>query len=167
MPNKINNSSSKQKLIIYIVLTIVTLAVYWQVHQFDFVNFDDNLLVFENNHIQSRINADAIRWAFTANQANLWSPLLWLSLILDYQFYGMNAGGYHVTNLILHILSALLLFGFFNRMTKAIWPSTFVAAVFALHPMHVESVAWVTERKDVLSAFFWILTLCLYVRFTE
>ena len=87
--------------------------------------------------------------------------------MLDYQFHGLNAGGYHVTNLILHILSTLLLFWLFNRMTGAIWKSAFVAALFALHPLHVESVAWIAERKDALSAFFWILTLCMYVRYTE
>ena len=94
-------------------------------------------------------------------------PLTWLSLMFDYQLYGLNAGGYHLTNLILHILSTLLLFWLFNRMTGAIWKSAFVAAVFALHPLHVESVAWIAERKDVLSAFFWMLTLCLYVYYTE
>ncbi len=87
--------------------------------------------------------------------------------MLDYQLYGLNAGGYHLTNLILHILSALFLFWLFNRMTGAVWKSAFVAAIFALHPLHVESVAWISERKDVLSAFFWMLTLCLYVYYTE
>jgi hypothetical protein len=87
--------------------------------------------------------------------------------MLDYQLHGLNAGGYHLTNLILHVMSALLLFWLFNRMTGAIWRSAFVAALFALHPLHVESVAWIAERKDVLSAFFWMLTLCLYVYYTE
>ena len=87
--------------------------------------------------------------------------------MFDYQLYGLNAGGYHVTNLILHILSTLLLFWLFNRMTGEIWKSAFVAALFALHPLHVESVAWIAKRKDVLSAFFWMLTLCLYVYYTE
>ena len=87
--------------------------------------------------------------------------------MVDYQLYGLNAGGYHLTNLILHILSTLLLFWLFNRMTGAIWKSAFVAALFALHPLHVESVAWIAERKDVLSAFFWMLTLCFYVYYTE
>ena len=99
--------------------------------------------------------------------SDFWHPLTWLSFMFDYQLYGLNAGGYHVTNLILHILSALLLFWLFNRMTKEIWKSAFVAAFFALHPLHVESVAWISERKDVLSAFFWMLTLCLYVYYTE
>ena len=154
-------------MIVYITLVIVTLAVYWQVNHYDFINLDDNIYVTENINIQSGITPDAIRWAFSTTYAEFWHPLTWLSLMFDYQFYGLKAGGYHLTNLILHILSTLLLFWLFNRMTQALWPSAFVAAVFALHPLHVESVAWISERKDVLSAFFWMLTLCLYVYYTE
>ena len=167
MLNKINISSDRQKLIVYIVLTVVTLAVFWQVNQYDFINFDDQVYVTENTHIQSGITLDGFRWAFSTKYLGLWNPLVWLSLMFDYQLHGLNAGGYHLTNLILHIMSALLLFWLFNRMTGAIWKSAFVAALFALHPLHVESVAWIAERKDVLSAFFWMLTLCLYVYYTE
>jgi tetratricopeptide (TPR) repeat protein len=145
---------------------VVTLAVFWQVNQFDFV-FDDVAYVTENIHIQSGITLDGFRWAFSTKYTGLWNPLVWLSLMVDYQLYGLNAGGYHLTNRILHILSTLLLFWLFNRMTGAIWRSAFVAALFALHPLHVESVAYIAERKDVLGAFFWILTLCLYVYYTE
>jgi len=145
----------------------VTLAVYWQVNQFDFVNIDDEIYVTQNSRVQSGITLDGFRWTFFTTYAQFWHPLTWLSLMFDYQLYGLNAGGYHLTNLILHILSALLLFWLFNRMTGAVWKSAFVAAVFALHPLHVESVAWIAERKDVLSAFFWMLTLCLYVYYTE
>jgi tetratricopeptide (TPR) repeat protein len=166
MLNKINISPDRQKLIVYLVLIVVTFAVFWQVHQYDFINFDDNYYVTGNRVVQSGITMDGFYWAFTATD-KLWTPLLWLSFMLDYQFYGLNAGAYHLTNLILHILSALLLFWLFNRMTGAIWKSAFVAALFALHPLHVESVAWIVERKDVLSAFFWMLTLCLYVYYTE
>jgi len=167
MLNKINISPKKQILIVYIVLAVVTLAVFWQVNQYEFVYFDDNIYVTENIHIQSGITLDGFLWAFSTTYAEFWHPLTWLSLMFDYQLYGLNAGGYHLTNLILHILSTLLLFWLFNRMTGAIWKSAFVAAIFALHPMHVESVAWIAERKDVLSAFFWMLTLCLYVYYTE
>ncbi|MEN6422263.1 MAG: tetratricopeptide repeat protein, partial [Smithella sp.] len=145
----------------------VTFAVYWQVHQFDFVNIDDPVYVTENGHIQSGVTLNGLRWAFTTTYAEFWHPLTWLSLMLDYQLFGLDPGGYHVTNLILHILSTLLLFWLFHRMTGAIWPSAFIAAFFALHPLHVESVAWIAERKDVLSAFFWLLTLCLYVHCVE
>ena len=167
MLNKINISPKRQKLIIYIVLTLVTLAVFWQVNKYDFVNGDDHVYVTENIHVQSGITLDGIRWAFSTTCSDFWHPLLWLSFMFDYQLHGLNAGGYHLTNLILHVLSTLLLFWLFNRMTGAVWRSAFVAALFALHPLHVESVAWINERKDVLSAFFWMLTLCLYVYYTE
>jgi protein O-mannosyl-transferase len=168
MTDKITNfSSGKQKLIVYIVLALVTFAVYWQVHNFDFINFDDVSYVIENPHIRSGITPEGFLWAFGTKYNDLWNPLLWHSFMVDYQLYGLNAGGYHVTNLILHIMSTLLLFWLFHRMTGAIWRSAFVAAVFALHPLHVESVVWVSERKDTLSAFFWMLTLCLYVWYTE
>jgi hypothetical protein len=166
MLNKINISPSKQKLIVYIVLTVVTLAVYWQVNRYDFVNFDDHFYVTENIHLRSGMTLEGFRWAST-RYFDLWTPLVLLSFIFDYQFHGLNAGGYHLTNLILHILSSLSLFWLFNRMTGEIWKSAFVATLFALHPLHVESVAWVSERKDVLSAFFWMLTLCFYVYYTE
>ena len=167
MLNKINISPDRQKLIVYIVLIVVTFAVFWQVNQYNFINFDDPGYVTENSHIQSGFTLDGFRWAFSTKDSGLWNPLVWLSLMFDYQLHGLNAGGYHLTNLILHVMSALLLFWLFNRMTGAIWKSAFVAAIFALHPLHVESVAWIAERKDVLSAFFWMLTLCLYVYYTE
>ncbi|MFZ3103433.1 MAG: glycosyltransferase family 39 protein [Smithella sp.] len=146
---------------------MATLAVFWQVNQYDFINIDDEVYATENLHVRSGITLDGLRWAFSTTYAEFWHPLTWLSLMLDYQLYGLNAGGYHLTNLILHILSTLLLFWLFNRMTGMIWRSAFVAALFALHPLHVESVAWIAERKDVLSAFFFMLTLCLYVYYTE
>ena len=167
MLNKINITSDKQKLIIYIVLILAVLAVYWQVNKCSFVNMDDYSYVTDNHHIQSGVTPDGIRWAFTTKFFGLWHPLIWLSFMFDYQLHGLNPGGYHLTNLILHILSTLLLFRLFCRMTGAIWKSAFVASLFALHPLHVESVAWIAERKDVLSAFFWMLTLCLYVYYTE
>jgi len=166
MLNKINISSKERILIVYIVLAIVTLAVYWQVNQYSFV-FDDTDYVTENSHVKSGITLEGFRWAFSTATQRLWNPLICLSLMFDYQLFCLNAGGYHMTNLILHILSTLLLLWLFNRMTGAIWKSAFVAALFAIHPLHVESVAWISERKDVLSAFFWMLTLCLYVYYTE
>lgn len=165
MLNKINISPKKQILIINIVLIVVTLAVFWQVNHHGFVNIDDDVYVRYNRHIRSGM--EGVRWALSTTYAEFWHPLTWFSLIFDYQLYGPNTGGYHLTNLILHILSTLLLFWLFNRMTGAIWKSFFVAALFALHPLHVESVAWISERKDVLSAFFWMMTLCLYVYYTE
>lgn len=158
---------NQKKLIIYIILVMITLAVYGQVHQFDFVDLDDFVYVSENLNIQSGITPSSIRWAFGTTYADFWHPLTWLSLMLDYEIYGLKAGGYHITNVIFHILSTLLLFWFLCRMTGDVWKSAFVAALFTLHPLHVESVAWVSERKDVLSTFFWMLTLSLYVYYTE
>jgi Tfp pilus assembly protein PilF len=157
----------KYTYVIFVFLIVTSCAAFGRIATNDFINFDDNVYVTENSYVQSGISLEGIRWAFSSKYFNLWLPFTWLSLMLDYQLYGLNAGGYHVTNLILHILSTLLLFWLFGRMTGAVWKSAFVAALFALHPLHVESVAWVSERKDVLSAFFWMLTLCLYVFYTE
>ncbi len=167
MPSKININPSLKRLIAYIVLSIVILAVYGQVSHFDFISLDDVVYVTQNSHIKAGITSYSIRWAFTTIYAGFWHPLTWLSLMLDYQIYGLHAYGYHLTNVILHILSTLLLFWLFHRMTGAFWQSFFVSAFFALHPLRVESVAWIAERKDVLSGFFWMLTLCLYVFYTE
>ena len=168
MLKKINITPKEQILIICILLAAVTLAVYWQVRHFDFVNFDDLNYITKNTHVQSGLTLEGIRWAFSTTSADyLWHPLIWLSLMLDYQLYGLHPGAYHMTNLILHILTTLLLFSLFHRMTGALWKSAFVAAFFALHPLHVESVAWIAERKDVLSAFFWMLTLYLYAYYAE
>ena len=160
-------NAQKKILIVYVVLIVSTLAVFWQLSHYNFISLDDNVYVTENSYIQSGITLDGIRWAFTTTHAEFWHPLTWLSLMFDYQLYGLNAGGYHLTNIILHIMSTLLLFWLFNRITGAIWRSAFIAGLFALHPLHVESVAWIAERKDVLSTFFWMLTLCLYAYYTE
>ncbi len=167
MLKDINTGTQKNRLIIHILLTVIVLAAYGQVYQFGFVNIDDSLYVTENSRVQSGITWKSFSWAFLTTYAEFWHPLTWLSLMLDHQLFGLNAGGYHVTNLILHILSTLMLFWLFDRMTKEVWKSAFVAALFAIHPLHVESVAWIGERKDILSAFFWMMTLCLYVYYTE
>lgn len=167
MLKKENLDPNKQKFIVYALLIVVILAVYWQVNQYDFINVNDDDYLTENSHVQAGLTVDGLYWAFSTFHAGFWHPLTWLSLMFDYQLYGLNAGGYHVTNLILHILSTLLLFWLFNRMMGNVWRGAFVAAFFALHPFHVESVAWIAERKDVLSAFFWMLSLCLYVYYTE
>lgn len=167
MLKKVNLSPDKQKLIVYALLIMVTLSVYGQVHHYDFINVNDDDYLTNNSHVQSGLTFNGLLWAFNSVHAGFWHPLTWISLMFDSQMYGLDAGGYHITNLILHVLSALLLFWLFNRMTGVIWKGAFVAAFFALHPFHVESVAWIAERKDVLSAFFWMLSLCLYVYYTE
>ena len=154
-------------LCIYLTLTLAILAVFWQVLGHDFVNFDDPIYVYDNKNIQSGVTLDSIKWAFTTGHAGNWHPLTWLSHMLDWQLFGDNAGRHHLTNLLLHIANTLLLFAALKTMTRALWRSAFVAALFALHPLHVESVAWVAERKDVLSTFFWFLTMAAYLRYVK
>ncbi len=152
---------------ICVLLAVVTLALYWPVAGFEFNNYDDAQYITQNPRVQSGLTAQNIRWAFTTGHASNWHPLTWLSHMLDCQLFGLNSGGPHLVNALFHIANTLLLFGLLRRLTGAVWRSAFVAALFALHPMHVESVAWVAERKDVLSAFFGLLTLlvwCSYVR---
>ena len=154
-------------LLTTLFLIVATLAVYWQVGNHEFINFDDNLYVTENFHVQAGLTLKGIKWALTTTDVAYWHPVTWLSLMLDYDLYGLNSRGYHLSNLLFHILSTLLLFMVLKRMTGAHWQSAFVAALFALHPLNVESVAWVVERKNVLSAFFWMLTLWTYTRYAE
>jgi protein O-mannosyl-transferase len=154
-------------LLIYFALAVSTLLVFWQVRNFDFVNFDDDVYAYENPYVLNGLTADGIVWAFTSDYTGNWHPLTWLSLMLNCQLFGSNPAGFHLTNLFFHIANTLLLFFVLKQMTKAIWQSAFVAALFALHPLHVESVAWVSERKDVLSTFFWLLTMWAYVRYVK
>ncbi len=145
-----------------VVLAIVTIALYWPVHGYDFINFDDVDYVRANPPVLAGLTLASVRWAFTSLLGSFWIPLTWLSFMLDSQLYGTGAGGYHVTNALLHVASSVLLFEILRRATGQPWPSAFVAGLFALHPLHVESVAWVTERKDVLSTLFLFLTLAAY-----
>jgi len=148
-------------------LVIALFCVYRPVMDHRFINFDDTLYVTENPHVRSGLTPEGIRWAFTTAHASSWHPVTWLSHMLDCQLYGMNPGQHHLTSLLFHIINTLLLFLVLRRMTGNIWQSCFVAALFAFHPLNVESVAWVSERKNVLSAFFWMLTLWGYVRYVE
>jgi Flp pilus assembly protein TadD len=157
----------RRKTFICLLLITVTLAVFWQVSNYEFVNFDDDDYVSENPHVQSVLSRQAIIWTFTATDTANWHPLTWISLMLDYQLYGLNPAGYHLTNLLLHSANTILLFLVLLGMTGSRWRSAFVAALFALHPLHVESVAWVAERKDVLSTMFWMLTLWAYLAYTK
>jgi len=153
-------------ILVCLFFVMATLAVYWQVQTCNFV-FDDIQYVTGNRHIQEDFTLENIIWAFTTIHASNWHPLTWLSHMLDHHFYGMNSGWHHLTNLFLHIANTLLLFLVFRKMTGCLWQSGFVAGLFALHPLHVESVAWVSERKDVLSTFFWMLTMWSYIWYVE
>ncbi len=152
---------------ICLILGLTTLAVFYQVHNFKFITYDDPSCVYKNKDIQFGITLESVKWAFTTGWTANWHPLTWLSHMLDWQLFGNEAGGHHLTNVIFHIANTVLVFLVLRRMTNALWQSAFVAALFALHPLHVESVAWVSERKDVLSTFFWLLTMWAYSRYVN
>jgi tetratricopeptide (TPR) repeat protein len=149
------------------ILALSTIVAYWQVHSCDFVNYDDNKYVTLNQNVQTGLTQQGIIWAFTTGYFGSWLPLTWLSHMLDCELFGLNPGRHHLTNLLLHIANTLLLFIVLKQMTGVLWQSAFVAAAFALHPMHVESVAWISERKDILSMLFWILTIAAYIRYVR
>jgi protein O-mannosyl-transferase len=151
----------------YFVLISITLLVFWQVHNFAFIHYDDSDYVYENPHVVNGLTNNSVIWAFTTNRSSNWHPLTWLSLMLDCQLFGANPGYMHLMNLLFHIANTLLLFAVLRKMTGALWPSAFVAAAFAIHPMHVESVAWIAERKDVLSTLFFLLTLAAYTNYVK
>lgn len=161
------NRNKLYVIAICVSLALATIIAYEPVRLNGFVNYDDDLYVTENPNVNKGITGDSILWAFTTGHYNSWHPLTWLSHMLDCQLFGLKPAGHHVTNLLFHIANTLLLFWILKRMTGAIRQSVFVAAVFALHPLHVESVAWIAERKDVLSGFFWMLTIACYARYTE
>jgi protein O-mannosyl-transferase len=150
-----------------LVLAAMTFAVFGQTLTHGFVNFDDAEYVYENPVVAGGLNLKEIGWVFTHADCSLYHPLTMLSLMGDYQLHGLHAGGYHFTNVVLHAASAILLFLILRQMTGSLWPCAFVAAVFAIHPLRVESVAWVSERKDVLSAFFFMVTLGAYVHYVR
>ncbi|MGA2172868.1 MAG: tetratricopeptide repeat protein [Sedimentisphaerales bacterium] len=163
----IEHIHNHRRLLLCIVLAVVTFVVYLPVINHQFVNYDDNVYVTENPNVLSGLSWQSIKWAFTTGNAANWHPLTWLSHQLDCQLFGLNAGAHHLVNVGFHVVNAVLVFVVFSRMTKRLWPSVFVAGLFALHPLHVESVAWVAERKDMLSTMFWFLTMLAYVRYVE
>ena len=130
--------------------------------RYEFVAYDDNVYVYANRHVKGGLTLEDIRWAFTQVHSSNWHPLTWLSHMLDWELYGPRPGGHHLTNVLLHAAACVVLFLALRRLTGAVWRSGIVAALFALHPLHVESVAWVSERKDVLSGLFFGLTLWAY-----
>ncbi len=141
-------------VVICLFLATATISTFWQVHDHGFVDYDDFQYIVENPNVRSGLTWEGVVWALTTTHMSNWHPLTWLSHMMDCEIYGTKAGGHHLTNLLFHVANTLLLFVALKRMTKAFWRSAFVAALFALHPLHVESVAWVAERKDVLSTFF-------------
>jgi len=159
-----------QTLKVVTVCALILLAVgivFGQSLSHEFVNYDDDVYIYENHQVIGGLSAQGLVWAFTAAHAGNWHPLTWLSHMLDCQLYGLAPGGHHLTSLLLHAATAILLFLILFRMTGKLWPSAFVAGVFAVHPLRVESVAWVAERKDVLSGFFFMLTLGTYIGYVR
>jgi tetratricopeptide (TPR) repeat protein len=161
------SGTRRTKWLLCALLGAAVLAVYGAALHCGFVNYDDPAYVTENWHVQHGLNAQSVRWAFTTDTASNWHPLTWLSHILDGQLYGLQPAGHHLTSLLLHAANSVLLLLLLNRLTGALWQSAFVAALFALHPLRVESVVWISERKDVLSAFFCMLSVGAYVRYAE
>ena len=159
-----DNAKKDFRIVIIVSLCLIASIIipYLQVIHFDFAGYDDELYVTENLHVQKGISPEGIKWAFTTFNSANWHPLTWLSHMLDCELYGLDPSGHHWTNIEFHIANTVLLFLVLFMMTKGLWKSAFVAALFALHPLHVESVVWVAERKDVLSTFMFLLTLAAY-----
>ena len=160
-------SKVRRELFVCLFLMVTTYYAYQQVGGHEFVTFDDGLYVTENTSIQSGINLENIVWAFTSTDSSNWHPLTWMSHMLDVSLFGLHPGSHHLVSLFFHLVNSLLLFFVFRQMTGDIWQSAFVAALFAIHPLHVESVAWASERKDVLSTFFGMLAMLSYGRYAK
>ena len=154
-------------LTVCLLLAAATVAVYAPVIGHDFVSYDDDTYVTSNAHVQAGLRWDTVRWAWTTGHSGYWHPLTWMSLALDVEMYGVRAPGFHLSNLLFHVLNTLLLFGILKRTTCRIGPAACVAGLFALHPLHVESVAWVAERKDVLSAALGLISIAAYVSYAR
>jgi len=150
-----------------LLLALGVIAAFWPALNNGFISYDDTLYITENQAVRSGLSRASFIWAWTTTHTGNWIPLTWLSLMLDSEIFGLNPGGFHLTNLLLHLANSLILFLVLKRMTGASGRSALVAALFALHPLHVESVAWAAERKDVLSAFFWMLTLLAYFHYVQ
>jgi tetratricopeptide (TPR) repeat protein len=153
-------------LLICLLLISLTFGTFWPVLKHKFVKYDDDKYVTENPHVTGGLTLQSVVWAFTRPHFYMWHPVTSLSHLLDYELFGLNSSGHHLTSLLFHIANVLLLFFVLKKLTGAVWPSAFVAAIFGVHPLQVESVAWVAERKNVLSAFFWLLTIAAYIRYT-
>src|SRR5439155_2180424 len=154
-------------LLIMLGLAVVTMAIYAQVIGHQFITLDDPTYIQENSMVNHGLTRAGLAWAFTTFHVANWHPLTWISHMVDCQLFGMNAGGHLLVNALIHAANTLLVFWFLLRTTHARWPSALVAALFALHPLHVESVAWAAERKDTLSTFFGLLSLIAYARYAE
>ena len=150
-----------------IVMIATVLAVYCQIAGHDFIDFDDGIYILNNTHVRTGLTIENIRWALTSMSASNWHPLTWVSHMLDCRLYGLHPAGHHLTGLFLHVANTLLLFLVLRTATGNRWKSALVAILFGIHPLHIESVAWVSERKDVLSGFFWMLVILSYLQYAR
>jgi len=158
---------TKRNIVIGIALSLAIIIIYWQVKEFKFVYYDDDAYVTEKVHVMAGLTWPGVKWAMSATEAGFWHPLTWISLMLDRELFNFNAGGFHWTNVVLHLLNTLLLFILLGAATGAPLRSAFVALLFAIHPLHVESVAWVAQRKDLLCTLFGFASLWAYVRYAR
>jgi hypothetical protein len=163
----VTDPNKRPAVLVVLLLVVATVGAYWLLPANGFVNFDDDDYVTKNPRVYGGLSGAGVIWAFTAFHAGNWHPLTWLSHMLDSTLFGQEAAGHHVSSLVIHILNGLLLFFVLKRTTRALWSAAFVAALFLLHPLHVESVAWTAERKDVLSTLFFMLTVWSYARYVE
>src|SRR5262245_30319310 len=161
---KVNATETYKLPAMVFALIAACLIVYGRVAGYDFINFDDNLYVYENQWVRNGYSWSAVAWSFSTIDYFYWQPVTWLSHMLDCELFGLRPGWHHFTNLLFHIVNSVLAFAIFRRLTGAFWRSAALAAIFALHPLRIESVAWVAERKDVLSAFWFLLMLWCYIR---
>ena len=161
------DAKRKYDLFIAALIAVACLVIYYQVGGFDFINLDDDIYVYENSAVAKGLSARSIAWAFSSFDAANWHPITWISHQIDVSLFGVNAAAHHFVNLAFHIANSVLLFFLLRNVTGSRWKSAVVAAIFAIHPAHVESVAWISERKDLLSTLFWLLSTMAYVRFTK
>lgn len=160
-------SSRKQNVFLILFLILATLVAYEPVRHNDFVGLDDADYIYQNPHVNRGMTSESLKWAFTTLHSGNWHPLTWISHMLDCEIFGLNPAGHHLVNVLFHIANTVLLFYILNMTTGGSWGSFFVAIFFAIHPLHVESVAWASERKDVLSSFFWMLTMLSYIWYVK
>jgi len=165
---KIGPESRKLRFVLICVGLVLAAAIAFEpIRSNDFVEYDDYQYLVKNRHVQKGVTIDSVIWAFTTFHASNWHPITWLSHMIDCGLFGLEPLGHHFVSLLLHVCNSLLLFVILRRMTSALWPSAVVAALFAVHPAHVESVAWAAQRKDVLSVFFWMLTILAYIDYVK
>jgi protein O-mannosyl-transferase len=165
--NSMNATSTRTTFLVCFILAILVTGVFQQVFSSEFVNFDDPIYVTENDHIQQGLTLKTAQWAFATHLHGHYHPLTWLSHAADFVFFGLDPAGHHLSSFLIHLINTLLLFITLRKLTGEMWPSAFAAALFGVHPLHVEPVAWVADRKDLLCGFFWILSLWVYAKAVE